>query len=143
MGCVLGVIPILRRRILRAMRLHGRGVSDRAADDFRDEAAGERRQVRQDEGAVLVRRELRQRNGVVEVVHGHGGQSGDDDVVVREVCVEGAPEGEVGGVVVEGGVDGGVGGGDVFVLQAGEELLHVSDALGAAGGVAKGVVVVV
>jgi hypothetical protein len=62
---------------------------------------------------------------------------------VGEVGVEGAAEGELGGVVVEGGVDGGVGGGDVLVLEAGEEFLQVADALGAAGGVAEGVVVIV
>lgn len=79
----------------------------------------------------------------MEVVQGHGGQGGDDDVVVGEVCIEGAAEREVGGVVVEGGVDGAVGDGDVFVLETGEEFLHVADALGAAGGVAVGVIVVV
>jgi hypothetical protein len=60
-----------------------------------------------------------------------------------EVGVEGAGEGELAGIVVNGVVDGGVGGGDVFILGAGEEFLKVVDALGTAGGIAEGVVVVV
>lgn len=60
-----------------------------------------------------------------------------------EVGVEGLTEGKVGGVVVNGGVYGGVGRGDVDMFEARDEFLKIANSLGAAGGVAEGVVEVV
>lgn len=65
--------------------------------------------------AVRVGRELGKTWRVAEVVEGHGRQDADDDVVVAEVCVEGAVEGEVARVIGYAAVDGAVGDGDVLV----------------------------
>jgi len=93
--------------------------------------------------AVWVRWVLLEVGVLAEVVYGHGGEHGDDDVVVGEVGVERASEGEVGGVVGEGAVDGAVGARDVLVGQASEQLLLVAQSLSAAGRATKGIVIVV
>ncbi len=109
------VVSVLRRRVLRRGALHGGWVGD--------ETASHGGQVGENEVTVRIRGELGQRGRVFEVVHGHGGEHGDDDIIVGKVGIERLTQGEVGGVVVEGGVDGGVGGRDIDVFQASEEFL--------------------
>ena len=114
-----------------------------AADYFGNEAGGEGGEVGEDEVAHRVWGVLCCGEGLVEVVHGEGGEDRDNDVVVGEVGVDFLAEREVGWGGVVSAVDRAVGCCDVLVLKAGEEFLYVANALGAAGGVAKGVVVVV
>jgi hypothetical protein len=65
--------------------------------------------------SLWVGREVGQAGVFVEVVDAHCCQHGDDDIVVGEVCVEGATEGEVLRVVCERAVDAAVAGRDVLV----------------------------
>ena len=60
-----------------------------------------------------------------------------------EVSVEGAAEGKLSGVVCDGAIDRAVTAGNVLVREACEKLLLVAKALGAAGGRAEAVIVVV
>lgn len=143
MGCVCGIVAVLLRVVRCAVIVYGSGIRGGAADDFGDETAAERCEVRELEVAVRIWRVLLEVGVFAEVLDGHGGEGGDDDVVVGEVCVKGAVQREGGGVGGQGTVDGGVGRGNVLAREAGEEFLLISDALSATGGVAKGVVVVV
>ena len=71
--------------------------------------------------------------GLAEVVKAHRCESGDDDIVVREISVKWAAEREVFRVVRERVIDRRVAAGDVLVCEASQQLLDVTHALCAAG----------
>lgn len=136
-----GVVAVLRGVVERPALANGRWVRIRAADDFSHQFRAERCDARHPEPPLGVQREFAQTRRVAEVVDAQRGQDGDDDVVVREVGVEGRAEGEGLGRAVEGAVGATVAGGEGLVEQAREEFLRVAEALGAAGGVSGAVVV--
>ncbi len=79
----------------------------------------------------------------MEVVYRQSGKSRDDDIIMGEIGVERLAEREICGIVVDGEVDGRIGQGDVLIRETGNEFLDIADPLGAAGGIAPSVVVVV
>jgi hypothetical protein len=117
------LIAVLRRVVGNSFVVDGSWIRIDAADDFSDELRAEGRDSRHAPVSLWVRREGGQAGVFAEVVDAHSRQHGDDDVVVGEVCVEGAVEGEVLGVVGEGAVDAAVAGSDVLVGQAGAKFL--------------------
>ena len=128
---IIWIIPILSRGRISPRLLHSSRVRRRAADDLCDEFCREGGEVAKDEMTIGVWWVFRERGWVFEVVEGHSCQYRDQNIVVREICVELLFKGEVVGVAVLGCVDGGVGGCDGLVLQAGDEFLEVAYALGA------------
>jgi hypothetical protein len=99
--------------------------------------------MREDKFPVRIWWVLSQRGRIFDVVQRQRSQRRNNDVVVGEVGVDLLVEREGLVIVIVGAVDGGVGGRDVLVLQAGKQFLSVADALGAAGRIAVGIVIVV
>lgn len=140
---ILRVVAVLRRAVLDAAVLHGAWVGGRAADLLGDEMAAKggevgEGKVRAAGGWVLVERGRR-----LEVVDGQRGEDRDDDVVVAKVGVNLLADGECLAVIVKGGVDRGVANGNVLMVETGDELLEVANALSTTSRVAVAVQVVV